>query len=122
MSHPLPMNRFPVVIAAWTALLVAGFAAVFLLGGPLPTAADELEAALHPSPPVTQQVAESSAATIVRLRYPSFAGTERSVSKATDFGVDHWVVEYLDRSGSAPRGLRISVVVDTGRVEVNSFP
>ncbi len=116
------MNRFPVVVAAWTALLVAGFAVIFLLGGPLPTAADELEAALHPAPPVAQQVAESSAATIVRLRYASFEGTERTVTLATDFGVEHWVVEYLDRSGSAPRGLRISVVVDTGRVEVNSFP
>lgn len=116
------MNRFPVVVAAWTALLVAGFAVVFLLGGPLPTAADELDAAMHPVPPVTQQAAESSAATIVRLQYPSFAGTERTVSKATDFGVEHWVVEYLDRSGTAPTGLRISVVVDTGRVEVNSFP
>ncbi len=116
------MNRFPVILAAWTALLVAGFAVVFLLGGPLPTAADELEAALHPAPPVTREVAETSAATIVRLRYPSFAAAERSVTKATDFGVEHWVVEYLDRSGSAPRGLRISVVVDSGRVEVNSFP
>lgn len=116
------MNRFPVVIAAWTALLVAGFAAVFLLGGPLPTAADELETALHPAPPVTQAAAESSAATIVRLRYPSFAGADRSVTKATDFGIEHWVVEYLDVSEAAPRGVRISVVVDTGRVEVNSFP
>ena len=116
------MNRFPVVVAAWTALLATGFAVIFLLGGPLPTAADELEAALHPAPPVTQEVAESSAATIVRLRYPSFAEAERSVSKATDFGVEHWVVEYLDRSGSALRGLRISVVVASGRVEVNSFP
>lgn len=116
------MNRFPVVIAAWAALLVVGFATVFLLGGPLPTAADELEAARHPSPPITQAVAESSAATIVRLQYPSFAGTDRSVAKATDFGVEHWVVEYLDVSESAPRGVRISVVVDTGRVEVNSFP
>jgi hypothetical protein len=116
------MNRFPVLAAAWTALLVAGFAVVFLLGGPLPTATDELEAALHPSPPVTQQAAESSAATIVRLRYPGFLGTERVVTRATDFGVEHWVVEYLDRSGPAPRGLRISVGVTTGRVEVNSFP
>jgi len=116
------MNRFPVIVAAWTAILVAGFAAVFLLGGPLPTATDDLETALHPVPPVTQQVAESSAATIVRLQYPSFKDAERSVTKATDFGVEHWVVEYLDRSGSSPRGLRISVVVKTGRVEVNSFP
>ncbi|MFH1474690.1 MAG: hypothetical protein ABIG85_02410, partial [Chloroflexota bacterium] len=62
------MNRSPVAAAAWAAILVAGFAIVFLLGGPLPTATDELEAALHPTPPVTQQVAESSAATIVRLQ------------------------------------------------------
>jgi len=116
------MKRFPLVITAWTALLVAGFAVVFQLGAPVPTAADELAAALHPAAPVTQGAAESAATTIVRLQYPSFAAAERTVTKATDFGVEHWVVEYTDRSGSSPRGLRISIVVDTGRVEVNSYP
>jgi hypothetical protein len=116
------MKRFPLVVAAWTALLVVGFAAVFLLGAPVPTAAEELDAALHPAPPVSRAAAEATAATVVRLQHASFEGTERTVTLATDFGVEHWVVEYLDRSGSAPRGLRISVVVETGRVEVNSFP
>jgi hypothetical protein len=116
------MKRFPLLVIAWTALLVAGFAVVFLLGAPVPTAAEELNAALHPAPPVTQQAAESAAATIVRVQYPTFAGAERTVTKATDFGVEHWVVEYTDSTGSAPRGLRISIVVPTGRVEVNSYP
>jgi hypothetical protein len=116
------MRRFPLLAAAWAALLVAGFAVVFLLGTPVPTAAEELETALHPTPPVSQAAAEATATTIVRLRHPSFEGTARTVTLATDFGVDHWVVEYLDLSDAAPRGLRISVVVATGRVEVNSFP
>jgi hypothetical protein len=77
---------------------------------------------MSPTPPVTQEVAEASAATIVRLQYPTFAGTTRTVAKATDFGVEHWVVEYSDTTGNAPRGLRISIVVDTGHVEVNTFP
>jgi hypothetical protein len=116
------MRRFPLVATVWAALLVAGFAVVFLLGAPVPTAADELDAALHPAPPVTRASAEATAATIVRLQHPDFEGTTPTVSLATDFGVDHWVVEYADVSGDAPRGLRISVVVDTGRVEVNTFP
>lgn len=116
------MKRFPVAIAAWAALLVAGFAIVFLLGRPVSTADQELAAAMHPAPPVTQQAAENAADTIVRLQYSSFAGVPRTVVLATDFNVEHWVVEYTDRTGSAPRGLRISVVVKTGRVEVNSYP
>jgi hypothetical protein len=32
------------------------------------------------------------------------------------------VVEYADTSGPAPRGLRISIVVDTGKVEVTTYP
>ena len=116
------MKHFALVATAWAALLVAGFAVVFLLGAPVPTAADELESALHPTPPVTQEAATAAATTIVRLRYPDFEGTQPTVTLATDFGVDHWVVEYTDASGDAPRGLRISIVVDTGRTEVNSFP
>jgi hypothetical protein len=116
------MKHFPLVVVLWTALLVAGFGAVFLLGTPVATVAEELDAALHPTPPVSQAAAEASAATIVGLQYPSFAGSPRNVTKATDFGVDHWVVEYTDTSGAAPRGLRISIVVDSGRIEVNSFP
>jgi hypothetical protein len=116
------MKRFPLVVAAWTTLLVVGFAVVFVLGAPVPTAAEELDAALHPTPPVTQEAAQATAATIVRLQHPDFEGIEPTVTLANDFGVDHWVVEYTDVSGDAPRGLRISVVVDSGRVEVNSFP
>lgn len=116
------MSRFFLVITAWTAALVAGFAIVLVLGAPVATVADELQTALHPAVPVTQAAAESSAATIVRVQYPTFEGTPRTVTKATDFGVDHWVVEYSDTTGSSPRGLRISVVVSTGRVEVNTFP
>jgi hypothetical protein len=116
------MKRFPLVIGAWTALLVAGFAVVLLLGGPVVTADEELAAAMHPAPPVTQQAAEQAADTIVRLQYPGFAGVPRTVVLATDFNVEHWVVEYTDQTGSAPRGLRISVVVKTGRVEVSSYP
>ena len=116
------MNRFPILAVAWTALLVLGFAVVFTLGAPAASSADELAAAMHPTPPVTQEAAEASAATIVRLQYPTFANTAPVTTKATDFGIDHWVVEYADTSGTTPRGLRVSIVVDTGHVEVTTFP
>lgn len=116
------MTRFPMVAAIWAALLVAGFALVLTMGRPLATAADELDAALHPPTPVTQADAERSAATIVRLTYPSFASAPHTTTMATDFGVQHWLVEYVDTSGSAPRGVRVSVVVATGHVEVSSYP
>ncbi len=116
------MNRFPTVAAAWTALLIAGFAVVFLLGSPVATSADELQTALHPAPPVSQAVAEQSAATIIKLQYPTFDGKPYTVRKATDFGVDHWVIEYSDTTGSAPRGVRISIVVKSGKVEIAAFP
>ncbi len=116
------MNRFPILAVVWTALLVAGFAVVVTLGAPVASTADELEAALHPAAPVTQEVAEASAATIVRLQYPTFANTAPETSKPTDFGVEHWVIEYSDTSGPTPRGLRVSIVVGTGHVEVTTFP
>lgn len=116
------MNRFPVIAAAWTALLVAGFAVVLLLGTPVATSVDELTSAMHPAAPVSQAAAESSAATIVRLQYPTFANATRNVTKATDFGIEHWLVEYTDTTGSGPRGVRISIVVATGHVEVATFP
>jgi hypothetical protein len=116
------MRRFPVLATAWAAALVAGFAIVLVLGGPVASADDALAAAMHPATPVTQAAAEASAATIMRLRYPSFEGTRRSVTRETDFGVEHWVVAYSDTTGTAPRGLRISVVITTGRVEVSTFP
>ena len=116
------MNRFPVIATAWTALLVAGFAVVFSLGAPVATSADQLRQALSPTPPVTQAVAEQSALTIVKLQYPSFSNVPYTVTKATDFGIDHWVIEFSDTSGGAPRGVRVSIVVKTGHVEVTAFP
>ena len=116
------MNRFPLVAAAWAALLVIGFAVVLALGGPTATATEQLAAAMHPAAPVTQEAAEASAATIVRLQFPSFEQATRTVGKPTDFGIEHWVVEYTDTSGPTPRGLRVSIVVDTGHVEVTTFP
>ena len=116
------MKRFPILVAAWAALLVVGFAVVLVLGAPVATAVDELDSAMHPATPVTQEVAEASAATIMRLQYPTFQSAPRTVTRATDFGVEHWVVEYTDTTGDAPRGLRISIVVDTGHVEINTYP
>jgi hypothetical protein len=116
------VNRFPVLAAAWGALLVVGFAVVFTLGAPVASTAGELEAAMHPPAPVTQEIAEASAATIVRLQYPAFRAVAPVSRKATDFGIEHWVVEYSDTSGPTPRGLRVSIVVDSGKVEVTSFP
>ena len=116
------MSRFPLLATLWAALLVVGFAVVLVLGAPAASTDDELAAALHPAVPVTQETALASAATIVRLQFPSFREIEPTVDLATDFGVDHWVVEYSDTSGPTPRGLRISIVVDEGIVEVTSFP
>jgi hypothetical protein len=116
------VSRFPLLAIAWAALLVAGFAVVLTLGAPVASTAGELDAALHPPAPVTQQAAEASAATIVRLQYPAFRAVTPATRKATDFGIEHWVVEYSDTSGPAPRGLRVSIVVDSGKVEVTSFP
>jgi hypothetical protein len=116
------VNRFPILAIAWAAALVAGFAVVFTLGAPVASTADQLQAALNPRPPVTQEAAEDSASTIVRLQHPAFRTFTPTVSKATDFGIDHWLIEYTDTSGDVPRGLRISIVVDTGHVEVTTFP
>ena len=116
------MQRFPVLAAVWAALLVAGFALVVTLGTPVATSADELNAAMHPPPPVTQADAEKSADAIIRLSYPSFKGSPHRTSMATDFGVEHWLIEYTDKTSSAPRGVRISIVVSTGHVEVASYP
>jgi len=116
------MNRFSILASAWAALLVLGFALIILLGSPAETAVDELDAAYHPAAPVTQDAAEASAATIARLQYPTFAAAPKKVTKPTDFGVEHWVVEYTDTTGPTPRGLRVSIVVDTGHVEVTTYP
>jgi hypothetical protein len=116
------MKRFPLIAAVWAVLLVAGFALGLTLGTPMASAADELNAALHPATPVTQAAAEDSAATIVRLSYPAFVGAPHTTTKLTDFGVEHWLVEYSDTASGAPRGIRISIVVASGKVEVSTFP
>jgi hypothetical protein len=95
---------------------------VVVLGAPLPNTADDLQSALHPVAPVDQAAAERSAATIIRLEYPSFTSSPHSVVKATDFGVEHWVVEYTDKTGPSPRGVRVSIVLATGHTEVSAFP
>ena len=56
------------------------------------------------------------------LGYPGFEDATRSTVKATDFGVEHWIVSYADTTGATPRGLRISIVIATGHVEVSQFP
>ena len=114
------MRRFPFLMAGWAALLVAGFAAIALLGGPLGDPQLELEAALHPKAPVSEAVAVESAATIVRLSYPNLLGAERRVERRTDFGIERYLVVYTDPKLAS--GLRISIAVETGRVEVASFP
>ena len=114
------MRRFPFLIAAWAALLVAGFTAIALLGGPLADPQRELEAALHPQTPVSEAAAIESAATIVRLSYPNLLGAEQRVEHRTDFGIERYLVVYTDPQVAS--GVRISIAVDTGRVEVASFP
>lgn len=114
-------RRFEVWTAAWAIALAIGFALVFALGGPLPTHADELEAALHPTPPVTQQVAERSAATIVRIQYPDFVGETPTVERRTDYGIERWLITY-SKSGPVLSGVHISVTIASGTVEVAAFP
>ena len=116
------MSRFWLLAALWAALLGLGFGVVFVAGGGLPTEEQTLEAALHPAPPVDEAAAIRSADTIVRLRYGELAGGERSVDRRTDFGIDHWVITYVDRANAILSGVEISVGVTTGVVEVASFP
>jgi hypothetical protein len=116
------MQRFPILAAVWAAVLVLGFAVVILLGTPPVTAADELETALHPATPVTEEVARASAATIVRLSYPELGAVEPVVRNRTDFGIEHWVIEYADPTAPTPTGVRISITTELGTVEVTSFP
>jgi hypothetical protein len=116
------MTRFLILAVAWGAILVLGFAVVIGLGAPPVTASDELAAALNPATPVTEEVALASAATIVRLSYPELAGFEPSVRSRTDFGIEHWVIEYVDAEAPTPTGVRISITTEKGNVEVTSFP
>ena len=114
------MRRFPIVIAAWVTLLVAGFAVGALLGGPLADPQAELDAAMHPKTPVSEAAASDSAAAIVRLSYPNLVGADRKLEHRTDFGIERYLVVYTDAKRAA--GVRISIVVATGRVEIASFP
>jgi hypothetical protein len=116
------MSRFGRLATIWFLLLVAGFAAVFVLGRPLSTEGESLAAALHPPTPVSQEAAERSAATIVRLQYGQLSGAHRSIERRTDFGIDHWVVTYTDQSSPSVSGVEISITVRSGVVEVAAFP
>lgn len=115
------MSRFVMGVVAWAAALALGFALVFTLGRPIATEAQELDAALHPAPPVSQAAAERSAATIVRLRYGELVDAQRAVARRDDFGVDRWVITY-SAGGDTLSGVTISVAIATGNVEVSSFP
>ena len=115
------MNRFAVRIGLWAALLALGFVAIFTLGRPVLTDQQELDAALHPQPPVSQLVAEQSAETIVRLQFDQLVDAPRLVFRKSDFGVDRWVITYT-ADGPTLNGVTVSVAIVSGRVEVASFP
>lgn len=114
------MNRVTRLLGIWTVALVAGWAVVVLLGGPVTTAADELSTAMHPATPVTEEIARTSAATIIRLQHSELAGIEPTVRHATDFGGDRWVVVYSQADPVA--GVRISIDSASGDVRVTTFP
>lgn len=115
------MNGFVIRVTLWAALLALGFAAIFTLGRPQLTDQQELEAALHPNPPVSQAAAEQSAATIVRLQFGQLVDAPRQILRKSDFGVDRWVITYT-APGATLNGVTISVALETGRVEVRAFP
>ena len=115
---PVVDSRIRWVFVVWTVGLVLGYLVVMTMGSPLPTAADELAAAKAPSTPVTEAIARRSAETIVRLEYPDFAGLQPVVERRTDFGIDRFLVVYSDPAQGA--GLRVSITVGTGLVEVAS--
>lgn len=112
-------SRLALLFAIWTLVLVVGFAIVLVLGAPLPNADDEVAAAMSPPTPVTEEIARRSAETIVRLQYPEFVGVTPSVNKRNDFDIERWVIVYSDAVQGA--GLRISITVEGGKVDVSSF-
>ena len=112
--------RLPLVLVAWTVVLVAGFALVLGLGAPIADPVDQLAAAYAPPTPVTEAGARASAATIVRLQFPEFAAFDPAVERREDFGIPRWVVVYADPGGAA--GVRVSVTEQQGTVEVGTFP
>lgn len=108
------------LLAAWTAILAVGFAAILVLGRPLPTAKEELDAAYHPPTPVSEAASIESAETIVRLEHPTFVGAPRTVNRRTDLGVERFVIVYTIAEQNT--GLRISIGVQDGKVSVATFP
>jgi hypothetical protein len=116
------MSRFSIAVALWTLVLVGGFAVIFALGEPLPTEAEQLEAAFHPSPPVSQAAAIQLGETIVRLQHQEFLGSTAKVTLLSELGIERWLVSYTDPASEAAKGLRISVTVQSGVVEVTAYP
>jgi hypothetical protein len=117
---PARPRQLPVALTIWTIVLVAGFAIVLLLGRPLPSAAEELDAAMHPTPPVSEEAALQSAETIVRLQHPDLLNQERTHERRSDFGRERWVIVYS--RATELTGVRISITIDTGQVTVATFP
>ncbi|HUQ44594.1 MAG TPA: hypothetical protein VM451_09340 [Candidatus Limnocylindria bacterium] len=115
------MRRIEVGLALWAAALAIGFAVVFTLGRPLPSEAQQLEAALHPVPPVSRAAAEQAATTIVRLQFPDLAPYQPTVARRDDYGIGRWVMTYV-APGPVINGARISVAIESGQVEVAAFP
>lgn len=113
------VTRPDVLFPLWGIVLVLGFAVVALLGAPLQTTAQELAAAYAPPTPVTEEVARESAETIIRLEYPEFVGVTPTIERRTDFGIARFLILYSDPEQLS--GVRISIVVGTGRVDVSSF-
>lgn len=113
-------SRWPVIIGLWTVALAGGFWLVLARGGPVTPAADALAEAHRPATPVTAEAARQSADTIVRLDYPDFQGIEPEARIASDFGIDRHILVY-----SRPEilsGVRVSIEVATGDVQVTTFP
>jgi hypothetical protein len=114
------MSRPSSLLALWTIALVIGWAMVIGLGAPVTTSADDLVAAMHPAAPVTEDVARTSAATIVRLQHRELSTIVPTVRLATDFGQQRWVIVYAQADPVS--GVRISIDVKTGEVLVATFP
>ena len=113
-------TRLPVVLAVWTVVLAVGFWLVVALGGPVATSTDELDAAFHPATPVSEAAAQASADTIVRISYPDFHGVEPQVVHTTDFDIERYVFVYS--RAEVLSGVRVSVEVVSGDVQVTTFP
>ena len=113
------LTRPDLLFPLWGIVLIAGFLVVALLGAPLPTTAEQLAEAHAPPTPVTEEVARQSAETIIRLQYPEFVGVTPTVERRTDFGIARFLIIYSDPDELA--GVRISIVVGSGRVDVSSF-